>query len=71
MKEHIWVNKGRRGEAASIVLQRPCECGCDRRGGDYGVGYLLGTDGNGNGFTVWIEDEKVYKLMQNVLSRCL
>jgi hypothetical protein len=40
---------------------RPCSCGCDTRQGVAGVGYLTGSDPDGNGFTVWIKDEAMYQ----------
>ena len=42
-------------------LRRPCDCGCDHRQGNLGVGYLTGSDSDGIGFTVWIEKEEVYQ----------
>ena len=50
-----------------LQLRRPCSCGCDGRDGDVGVGYITGSDGRGRGFTVWIEDEDVYKRMEEIL----
>ena len=44
-----------------LSMCRPCKCGCDRRGGNKGVGYLTGSDAKGRGFTVWIESEAVFK----------
>lgn len=44
-----------------LSLRRPCECGCDRRSGNKGAGYLTGSDAKGRGFTVWIESETVFK----------
>ena len=49
-------------------LRRPCECGCDARGGLPGVGYLTGSDENGNGFTVWIESEDVFTAVERLMS---
>lgn len=50
-------------------LQRPCSCGCDQRSGDKGVGYLTGSDSKGNGFTLWITDEKVFQVMRKSMGR--
>ena len=50
-----------------VTLCRPCACGCDQRDGDMGVGYLTGSDADGNGFTIWIEDEAVFSAMERVL----
>lgn len=58
--------KGDTGRAPRV--QRPCECGCDMRDGVKGVGYLTGSDNKGNGFTVWITDEKLFKAMSKVFS---
>lgn len=46
---------------------RPCECGCDQRDGYKGVGYLTGSDAKGRGFTVWIQDEKVFTRLARAL----
>lgn len=32
-----------------------------------GVGYLCGSDEEGNGFVVWITDEKVFELMKKLI----
>jgi len=50
-------------------VQRPCECGCDLRDGAKGVGYLTGSDSDGNGFTLWITDEKLYKTMEKAFQQ--
>lgn len=39
---------------------RRCPCGCDDRDGRGGVGYLAGSDAEGNGFSIWIESEEVF-----------
>ncbi|KKL82617.1 hypothetical protein LCGC14_1982990 [marine sediment metagenome] len=44
-----------------LTLARPCSCGCDQRGGEKGVGYLTASDKDGNGFTLWLEDEDVFQ----------
>lgn len=63
-KELIW-NAGACNRTLTAV--RPCECGCDFRDGDSGVGYLTGSNANGEGFTIWIENEQVYKLLETLL----
>jgi hypothetical protein len=53
-KEFTW-----QGEKDRLLqVCRPCPCGCDDRGGRPGVGYLTGSDEEGNGFTIWIESKK-------------
>lgn len=54
-----------------LELYRPCSCGCDQRGGYKGVGYLSGSDERGNGFTIWIQDEEVFRTFRRLLSRRL
>ena len=54
-----------------FTLARPCECGCDNRDGDKGVGYLTGSDKDGKGFTLWIEDEQVFRAIQRIAPRVL
>lgn len=39
-------------------VQRPCECGCSN--GDW-VGYIMFTDGNKAGLTLFLEDERTYQ----------
>lgn len=48
-------------------LHRPCSCGCDERDGNNGVGYLTGSDKDGNGVTVWIETEEVFQSVRKVI----
>jgi len=41
---------------------------CDTCEGERpGVGYLCGSDEEGNGFVVWITDEKVFELMKKLI----
>ncbi len=51
-----------------LQLRRPCDCGCDERDGKRGVGYLTGSDGRGQGFTLWIETETVYRRVELALA---
>lgn len=59
--------KGDPGRAPRV--QRPCECGCDLRDGKKGVGYLTGSDSEGNGFSLWITDEKLFKTMEKAFTQ--
>ena len=43
-----------------LMVYRPCSCGCDTRAGVLGVGYLSGSDADGNGFTLWVRDEETF-----------
>jgi hypothetical protein len=63
-KEITW--KGEKGRLLQVC--RPCPCGCDDRGGRPGVGYLTGSDEEGNGFTIWIETEEVYQRLARLLA---
>jgi hypothetical protein len=67
MKEKEIVWKGEKNRLLSVC--RPCSCGCDDRGGRPGVGYLTGSDEEGNGFTVWIECEEVYQRLERLLAQ--
>lgn len=49
-------------EPRRMTIHRPCECGCDFRGGVRGVGYLMG-----DGATIWIKSEAVYQAMELAL----
>lgn len=62
---YLW--KGDPGRTPRV--QRPCDCGCDLRDGAKGVGYLTGSDDKGNGFSLWITDEKVYKVMEKAFQQ--
>jgi hypothetical protein len=63
-KQFTW--KGEKDRPLQVL--RPCHCGCDNRGGRLGVGYLTGSDEEGNGFTIWIESEEVYQVMDKLLA---
>jgi len=65
MRQMVWQGEVRR----PLGLSRPCPCGCDTRDGVKGVGYLSGSDAAGNGVTVWIEDEAVYRRLEELLQR--
>jgi hypothetical protein len=32
-----------------------------------GVGYLCGSDGEGNGFVIWIDEDEVFQVLENLL----
>ena len=54
-----WIGE----KSRTLKLSRPCDCGCDLRDKpeDFiGVGYLSGSDQEGNGFSLWIHDEDVF-----------
>ena len=57
MRVVIWNGQHNR----LLSLYRPCVCGCDERNGKHGVGYISASDGDGRGFTLWIEEEKTFK----------
>jgi hypothetical protein len=59
--EHMSIQWIWKGEAnRRLAIYRPCECGCDYRHGILGVGYISASDDDGNGFSIWIEDERIY-----------
>jgi hypothetical protein len=64
MKEITW--KGEKSRRLQVC--RPCPCGCDNRSGRPGVGYLTGSDDEGNGFTIWIESEEIYQRIERLLA---
>lgn len=47
-----------------LSLYPACDT-CD--GKKPGIGYLCGSDEEGNGFVVWITDEKVFQLMKKLI----
>ncbi|WP_225073557.1 hypothetical protein [Desulfuromonas sp. CSMB_57] len=43
---------------------------CKTCGGESeGVGYLAGSDADGNGFVLWIDEEDVYQAIRKVLGQ--
>ena len=50
-----------------LELYRPCSCGCDRRDGDHGVGYLKANDADGNGVTIWGESEEAFRILESAM----
>jgi hypothetical protein len=48
----------------ALSLYPACDT-CD--GKKTGIGYLCGSDEEGNGFVVWITDEKVFQLMKKLI----
>jgi hypothetical protein len=60
-----WIWKGEPNRRLAVC--RPCECGCDFRDGILGVGYLSASDDDGNGFSIWIDDERIYTRLKVAL----
>jgi len=51
-----------------LNVYRPCHCGiCSA--GRRGVGYLSGSDVHGRGFTIWIQDEKLFRRLKRSLGQ--
>jgi hypothetical protein len=48
----------------SLTLYPACDT-CD--GKKPGVGYLCGSDEEGNGFVVWITDKDVFQIMEKLI----
>jgi len=60
--EFVWNGERNR----QLHTYRPCLCGvCSK--GRKGVGYLSCSDGGGLGFTIWIEDERVFRRLGRAL----
>ena len=60
--EVIWNGERNR----QLNAYRPCSCGvCSK--GRKGVGYLSFSNANGRGFTIWIEDERVFRRLRRAL----
>ncbi len=49
-----------------LSLYPACDT-CD--GKKPGVGYLCGSDEEGNGFVVWITDKDVYQIMEKLIAK--
>ena len=63
-REFMW--NGERNRALGV--DRPCACGtCSR--GTCGVGYLSYSDASGLGFTIWVEDERIFQALRRALRR--
>jgi hypothetical protein len=63
--EFSWTGERDRQQRA----YRPCSCGvCSRN--RKGVGYVSSSDSNGNGFTIWIENERIFQRLRRALWRC-
>lgn len=50
-----------------LALYRTCSCGVCKRGRK-GVGYLSSSNAQGKGFTVWIDDERVFRRLARLLN---
>lgn len=51
------------GVGRPLELCRMCGCGCDRRAGLSGVGYLIACDHGGRGITIEIPDEYTFEIL--------
>ncbi len=52
-------------------LCRPCDCGCDFREGNYGVGYFIesNTDWVTGGRTLWFKTEESFQAAKAMLTQ--
>ena len=64
-EQFVWVGE----ENRRLKLYRPCPCGCDSREGEKGVGYISGSNEKGEGVTIWIEDEEVFRRLQVLMGK--
>ena len=55
-KQFTW--KGEKDRALTLI--RPCSCGCED---GKGIGYFTGSNSLGEGFTIWINEEKVFQAL--------
>jgi len=55
-------------ENRTLAFYEPCPCGCDDRGREQKglVGYLSGSDADGNGFTAWMTKGELARLTQQM-----
>ena len=65
--QYTW--KGEKNRSIQVV--RPCPCGCDERDGFRGVGYITGSDKDGNGFTIYIRSEEVFQVASKLINNNL
>lgn len=54
-------------KARPIKVYRPCDCATCKRDNKNQIGFLSGSDGNGVGFTIWLESEEVFQAVATVL----
>lgn len=55
--------------ARPLQLWRPCACGCDTRDGRHigWAGYLSWSNRNGDGITIWVRSEAVFRELRRRL----
>jgi len=62
MRERVWNGERDR----PLGAYRPCPCSvCSQN--RHGVGYLSHSSPLGRGFTIWIEDERVFQALSRAL----
>jgi hypothetical protein len=60
----VWTGERNR----QLNVYRVCPCGaCSNI--VKGVGYLSSSDSTGRGFTIWIEDEEVFRRLRRAIGR--
>jgi len=60
----VWTGERNR----QLNVYRSCPCGvCSNS--VKGVGYLSSSDSTGQGFTIWIEDEEVFRRLRRAIGR--
>ncbi len=64
-KQFTWQGEKNR----PVKLSRNCGCGCTTRGGVKGVGYISGSNYAGEGFTIHIEEEEVFRAIAIALGQ--
>jgi len=62
--DSVWNRERNR----QLAVYRPCPRGVCL-GNRKGVGYLSCSDATGRGFTIWIEEEKVFRRLRHALKR--
>jgi hypothetical protein len=64
MRVTFWTGERSRG----LRIGRPCSCGCESPA----AGYLTASDPDGNGITVWADDElELHGMVQIAMERGL
>ena len=58
----FWIG----AEDRKIEFFDPCGCGCDTRDNPNLLGYLSGSNDEGEGFTIRVYDEDTYKQMRKI-----
>ena len=64
---HTKIKFWKGAESRKVEFFDPCSCGCDNRDNPYLLGYLSGSNDDGDGFTLPIHDQETYDQMRKII----